>query len=112
MSKDSHFWRNATLIGLAHVAVISGLVYWNRQTKSAKTQSIVWMNGGAGDGAVSATPAGSTPRPTNAMMSTPEGTPLQTNDVEDERPVLTSAKSDIQLPTSTRRPRPTSTPKS
>jgi hypothetical protein len=50
MSKNIRFWRNVTLIGLAHVVVIYGLFRWNRENKSAKPQSIVWMNGGAGDG--------------------------------------------------------------
>src|SRR2546427_4100401 len=33
MSKDVRFWRNVTLIGLAHVAVIYGLIRWNRESK-------------------------------------------------------------------------------
>ena len=50
MSKDARFWRNVTLIGLAHVALIVGLIGC-RETKNPDAQSIVWMNGGAGDGA-------------------------------------------------------------
>ena len=109
MSKDVRFWRNVTLIGLAHVAVIYGLIRWNRESKSAKTQSIVWMNGGAGEGASSAPRGGSAPKPFKAVTSTPEPSPARTEETEDDRPVLTSAKSDIQLPTP--KPSAISTPK-
>jgi TonB family protein len=108
MSKDSRFWRNVTLIGVAHVAVIYGLVRWNRETKAANSQSILWLNGGGGDGAASATQTGFTPKKLNAATSTPEPKPPQTNESDDDRPVLTSAKSDIQLPT----PRPSASPTS
>jgi hypothetical protein len=43
MPKNVRFWRNLTLIGLAHVALIGGLVRWSRETKT-NPQSIVWMN--------------------------------------------------------------------
>src|SRR6266550_2954803 len=113
MSKDVRFWRNVTLIGLAHVAVIYGLIRWNRESKSANTQSIVWMNGGAGEGASSAPRGGSAPKPFKAVTSTPEPSPARTEETEDDRPVLTSAKSDIQLPTPkpTIKPKPRPTPK-
>jgi TonB family protein len=109
MSRDVRFWRNVTLIGLAHVAVIYGLFRWNRESKSANTQSIVWMNGGAGDGAAAAASGGSTPKPLKAVMPTPEPKPSRTEESEDDHPILTSAKSDIQLPIP--KPSPTSTPK-
>src|SRR5438552_1433842 len=109
MWKHARFWRNAALIGLAHVAVIYGLIRWNRESKSANAQSIVWMNGGAGDGGSSATRGGSAPKPFKAVTSTPEPSPAPTEQTEDDRPVLTSAKSDIQLPTP--KPSAISTPK-
>jgi TonB family protein len=112
--KHVRFWRNVTLIGLAHLAVIYGLIRWNRGSKSANNQSIVWMSGGAGDGAVSATPAAATPKPIKTSAPTPEPRPSQRDESDDDRPVLTSAKSDIQLPTptpsATATPRPTPTP--
>jgi TonB family protein len=112
--KHVRFWRNLTLIGLAHLAVIYGLIRWNRDSKSANNQSIVWMSGGAGDGAVSATPAAATPKPIKTSAPTPEPKPFQSDDSEDDSPVLTSAKSDIQLPTpklsATATPKPTPTP--
>jgi outer membrane biosynthesis protein TonB len=103
MSKDGRFWRNVTLIGVAHVAVVYSLMRWNRETKRASTQSIMWMNGGTGEGAASSTRTGSTPTPLNAVTPTPE--PSQINETNDGQPVLTSAKSEIQLPT----PRPSPT---
>jgi len=109
MSKDVRFWRNVTLIGLAHVAVIYGLLRWNRESKNANSQSIVWMNGGAGDGAAVTASGGSTPKPIKAVMPTPEPKLSRTEEAEDDQPILTSAKSDIQLPTP--KPSPTPTPK-
>jgi TonB family protein len=112
--KHVRFWRNVTLIGLAHIVVIYGLIRWNRVSKSANNQSIVWMSGGAGDGAVSPTPAAATPKPIKTSAPTPEPRPSQREESDDDRPVLTSAKSDIQLPTpkpsATATPRPTPTP--
>ena len=50
--KNLRFWTNVGLIGLAHVGVIYGLIRWSRDNKDANGQSVVWMNGGAGDGIV------------------------------------------------------------
>jgi len=105
VSKDARFWRNVTLIGLAHVAVIVGLVRWSRETTNAQTQSIVWLNGGAGDSAG----AKRAPPPKSAKASAPPAEPKQTRpeEAEEEKPILTSARSEIQL--ATPRPTPTST---
>src|ERR1700719_4148977 len=112
MAKDARFWRNVTLIGLAHVAILVGLIRWSRETKSSNRQTIVWMNGGAGDG-VAKTRSAAAPKPMKASKPPPEVRPSKTEEVEDERPVLASAKSDIQLPApaSTTTPKPTDTPK-
>ena len=109
MSKDTRFWRNVTLIGLAHVVVVVGLVRWSRETKNSKAKSIVWMNGSAGDGAVTGTKGAAPPKPLKASTPAPEPKPLKKEEPDDEQPVLTSAKSDIQLPTP--KPTPTSAPK-
>jgi TonB family protein len=112
MAKDARFWRNVTLIGLAHVAILVGLIRWSRETKSSNRQTIVWMNGGAGDG-VAKTRSAAAPKPMKASRSPPEARPSKTEEVEDEQPVLASAKNDIQLPApaSTTTPRPTESPK-
>jgi TonB family protein len=111
MPTNARFWRNVTLIGLAHVALIVGLVRWSRETKSSSAQSIVWMNGGAGDGAGIQTESVPTPKIVRATLPqakrTPE--PPKKEEAEEERPVLMSTKSEIQLPAATPKPSPRST---
>ncbi len=115
MSTGVRFWRNVTLIGLAHVAVIYGLIRWNRESKPANAQSIVWMNGGGGGGDGAATPT-ATPKPVEVASPSPELTPTPPEESEEDRSVLAAARSDIQLPaptptaTPTPRPKPSSTP--
>jgi TonB family protein len=110
MAKDARFWRNVTLIGLAHVAILVGLIRWSRETKSSSRQTIVWMNGGEGEG-VAKTRSAAAPKPMKASRPSPEARPSKREEAEDERPVLASAKSDIQLPApaSTTTPKPTET---
>ena len=112
MAKDARFWRNVTLIGLVHAAILVGLIRWNRETKSSNRQTIVWMNGGAGDG-VAKTRSAAAPKQVKASTPPPEPRPSKTKEAEDEQLVLTSAKSDIQLPTpaSTMTPKPSANPK-
>jgi TonB family protein len=116
MSKDVRFWRNVALIGVAHIVVIYGLIRWSREPKSGTSQSIVWMNGGAGDGGAAAAASVAPPRPVRVSTPPPEVTPAKTQDSEEDQPVLTSARSDIQLPppkpspTATPRPKPSPTP--
>src|ERR1700730_3992201 len=112
MAKDARFWRNVTLIGLAHAAILVGLIRWSRETRSSNRQTIVWMNGGAGDG-VAKTRSAATPKLAKASTPPPEARPSKTKEAEDEQLVLTSAKSDIQLPTpaSTITPKPSANPK-
>src|SRR3984893_6563058 len=112
MAKDARFWRNVTLIGLAHAAILVGLIRWSRETKSSNRQTIVWMNGGAGDG-VAETRSAAAPKLMKASAPPPEPRPSKTEEAEDEQPLLTSAKSDIQLPAplSTITPKPSATPK-
>ena len=112
MAKDARFWRNVTLIGLAHAAILVGLIRWSSETKSSNRQTIVWMNGGAGDG-VAKTRSAAAPKQVKASTPPPEPRPSKTKEAEDEQLVLTSAKSDIQLPTpaSTMTPKPSANPK-
>jgi TonB family protein len=112
MAKDARFWRNVTLIGLAHVAVLAGLIRWSREIKSSNRQTIVWMNGGAGDG-VAETRSAAAPKRMKASAPPPEPRPSKAEEAEDEQPLLTSAKGDIQLPAplSTITPKPSATPK-
>lgn len=114
MAKDARFWRNVSLIGLAHVVVLAGLIRWSRETKSSSRQTIFWMNGGAGDG-VAETKSAAAPKRIKASRPPPEPrrSKREETEAEDEQPLLTSAKSDIQLPApaATIAPKPLPTPK-
>ena len=103
------FWVNVGLIGAAHAVLVVALVRWSHETKDSSAQSIVWMNGGEGDGNFSEKKSAPSPKPMKASTPRMERTPQpsKNENEEDERPVLTSAKSDIQLPPL--RPSPTST---
>jgi TonB family protein len=113
MSKDARFWRNVTLIGLVHVALFIGFVRWSHESTASNTQSVVWMNGGAGDGAASQSQPKATTRPKTAKISMPRPEPEspKKEEREEEQPVLTSAKSEIQLSTPKPTPSATATPK-
>ena len=52
MPKNLRFWSNVGLIAAAHVLVIVGLIRWSRASSNTSAQSVVWLNGGAGDGVV------------------------------------------------------------
>ena len=110
MSKDARFWRNVTLIALAHIALLVGLIRWSLHAKSLSNaqrnaQSIVWIGSvenGAGETKSAA------PSPIKVLAARAEPTPLKSDEPEDEKPLLTAAKSEIQLPTP--KPAATSTP--
>jgi colicin import membrane protein len=107
MPANLRFWRNLTLIGLVHVALIVGLVRWSSEAKNANPQSVVWMSAGGGDGI--ATENKQAPPPPKAQPRVESKTePPEIEERDDDRPVLTAAKSEIQL--SATKPSPTSTP--
>jgi len=101
MPKTPRFWIYFTLIAVAHVLAMIALIHWSHQSKFAEVQSVVWMNsGGAGDGEnAAALPKASAPTPAQ----------LKKEDLAADRPILTSAKSDIDLSRSTAVP--TATPR-
>jgi len=113
MPKNWRFWCNVVLIAAVHVILITGLVRWSGRSKKTNPQGIVWINVGPGEGV--GAPANKMPPPKAAKISTPPPAPeLEAkNEAEEDQPVLTSAKSDIQLPATTPAlsPKPTSTPK-
>jgi len=110
MPRDARFWRNVTIIAVAHIAILIALVRWNRETRPANLQSIVWMSGGGTDIAAQSPP----PQTETAMESTPpaetEAPPRSKLEEQDEPPVPTLAKSDLQLPPATPSPTPLATP--
>src|SRR5947207_5933189 len=112
MAKSGRFWRNVVLIALAHVALIAGLIRWSLAAKaSSNPESIVWL-GGVGD----ITAGQENDAPPSAKRATPpaEAKPSKDNEADSDKPVVTTAKSEIELPSPTPKPTPTaaSTPKS
>jgi outer membrane biosynthesis protein TonB len=107
---DIRFWRNVTLIALAHVALIVGLIRWSVAARaSTNAESIVWL-GSAEDLAAREHEEGpSTHRESHAV----EPKPLKDDQAEEEKPLVTAAQSEIELPSPTPKPtpKPTSTPK-
>jgi outer membrane biosynthesis protein TonB len=107
MSKDSRFWRNVTLIALAHVALIAGLIRWSVEARSSSNaQSVVWL-GDVGGASTATEPMTGEPQPAKLSPS-PEPRRPKSDEAEKQEPLLTAAKSEIELPTPT--PTPTSTP--
>ena len=110
MPKNLRFWSNVTLIALAHVALVVGLIRWSRASSNASAQSVVWLNGGGGDGVV--TEKKNPPAPVKSPLPRKESKTesLKEQEPVEDRPYLASAPSDIQLPTPKPSPKPTATP--
>jgi TonB family protein len=111
MPKNLRFWTNVGLIAFAHILVIVGLIRWSRESKNASAQSVVWLNGGGGDGLV--TEKKNLPAPLRSPLPRKESKtdPLKERQPDEARPYLASAPSDIQLPTPRpSKPAPTATP--
>jgi TonB family protein len=110
MPKNLRFWSNVTLIALAHVALVVGLIRWSRASSNASAQSVVWLNGGGGDGVV--TEKKNLPVPVKSPVPRKESKTESLNEREpiEDRPYLASAPSDIQLPTPKPSPKPTAAP--
>ncbi len=97
------FWRNLTLIALAHLALIAGLIRWSLAARSApEEESLVWLSGleEAGESGINAAP------PMRISAPPPEAEPSKPDDSEKQQPSLTQAKSEIELP----KPTPMETP--
>jgi|SRR5215831_11955143 len=116
MSKDApsqrystpsgRFWRNVVLISLAHVALIAGLIRWSVAARaSPNTESIVWL-GGAGDLSAGESEKEGLPRRNQPTTAT-ESSPAEQDEAAEEKRVVTTAKSEIELPSVT--PKPTAT---
>jgi len=105
MGKNFRFWLNVAVIAAAHVVVIVGLIHWSRAEKDGSAQSIVWMNGGGGDGVV-------LPDKKLSPQKESKTDRLKEREADEDRPLLASARSEIQLPTPTATPVRTPTPRS
>src|SRR5882724_9231631 len=103
------FWGNVVLIALAHVALIAGLIRWSVAARpSSNPESIVWL-GGAGDLPTDEWEKHESPSPKQPPTST-ESSVSEQNEPADEKPVVTTAKSEIELPSATPKPTATATP--
>jgi TonB family protein len=101
MPRDARFWRNVTIIAVAHIMCVIVLVRWSRATAKPNLQSIVWMSGEvAAIDPPSRAESAIEPPPPEIPASIPE----------EKESSLQTAKSDIQLSTPTPSPVPVATP--
>src|SRR5712675_3638754 len=106
---SGRFWRNVVLIALAHVALIAGLIRWSVAARpSSNPESIVWL-GGAGD--LSADESEKHESPSAEQPPTDsESSGSEQDEPPEEKPVVTTAKSEIEILTATPKPTATATP--
>ena len=105
----ARFWTNVVLIALAHIALIMGLIRWSAAAKdSSNPESIMWL-GGAGDLSADESEKQDSPSP-KQPSSEPESARPEQDEATDKKPVVTTAKSEIELPSATPKPTPTTTP--
>ncbi len=104
MSTSPRFWRNVTLIALAHVALIAGLIRLSVAARNAPdAESLVWLSAGDLESGRSDNSVASSSK---VSMPSVESEPLKLDEEEKEQPRLTQAKSEIELP----KPTPMETP--
>jgi TonB family protein len=103
------FWRNVVLIALAHVALIAGLIRWSVAARaSSNPESILWL-GGAGDLPADESEKQESPSSKQPSPAT-ESNRSEEDEAADEKPDVTTAKSEIELPSATPKPTATATP--
>src|SRR6266581_3795952 len=106
---SGRFWRNVVLIALAHVALIAGLIRWSVAARpSSNPESIVWL-GGAGDLSADESEKHESPS-ANQSPTDSEFSGSEQDETAEEKPVVTTAKSEIEIPTATPKPTATATP--
>jgi hypothetical protein len=92
MAKDRRFWRNVTLIALAHVALIAGLIRWIVAVRaSTNAESIVWLGEDLAAGQSENEEAPSVQRDAHPIQPKP----LKDEQAEEEKPLVTAAQSEI-----------------
>ena len=109
VGRDRGFWRNVMLIALAHVMLIAGLIRWSVAARApSNPESIVWL-GGAENPSAGESEEQESQSPKRPTTDT-ESSESEQDEAADEKPVITTAKSEIELPTATPKPTPTATP--
>jgi len=109
---SSRFWRNVTLIALAHVALIAGLIRWSVAARaSTNAESIVWL--GSAEDLAAGQPENEEASSAQREAHPIQPKPLKDDQAEEEKRLVTAAQSEIELPSPTPKPtpKPTSTPK-
>jgi TonB family protein len=102
------FWRNVILIALAHIALITILIRWSVAARaSSNPESIVWL-GDAGD--LSADESEKQALQSKQPPSAAESSPSERQEAADEKSVVTTAQSEIELASATPKPTATATP--
>ena len=105
MTREMRFWRNVILVGVAHVALLTGLARWGGTTKSPKME-VMWMAAIAGAPSAALAQMPEPPEPEPSPADEPEPPPAPP--VEDlPAPVMTPVASVIPLPSSTPKASPT-----
>jgi TonB family protein len=107
---SGRFWVNVVLIALAHVALITGLIRWSVAARvPSNPESIMWL-GGAGDLSADESVKQESPTPVKQTPAATESTQMEEVEARDQKPVVTTAKSEIELPSATPKPTATATP--
>jgi TonB family protein len=106
---SGRFWGNVVLIALAHVLLIVGLIRWSVAAKaSSNPETIVWL-GGAEDLSAHESEKQGSPS-VKALPTDTESSRSEQDETIQEKPVATTATSEIELPSATPKPRATATP--
>src|SRR6266568_5132722 len=106
---SGRFWGNVVLIALAHIALIAGLIRWSVAARpSSNPESIVWL-GGQGDLPADEWEKHESPSP-KQPPAVSEFSGSEQDEPAEEKPVVTPAKSEIEIPTATPKPTATATP--
>src|SRR5437016_1285147 len=107
MSKNPRFWRNVTLIAVAHIALIAGLIRWSLAARSTPDEeSLVWLSAGDLEPGRSDNSVASSSK---ILIPSVESEPLKPDEEKKEPAPLIQAKSEIELPNPT--PMETAVPK-
>src|SRR6266403_2572838 len=106
---SGRFWVNVVLIALAHVALIAGLIRWSVAARaSSNAESIVRVDG-AGELSADESEKQESPSPKQPPTDS-EFSRSEQDEPAQEKPVVTTAKSEIEIPTATPKPTATATP--
>jgi TonB family protein len=106
---SGRFWGNVVLIALAHAALVAGLIRWSVAARaSSNPESIVWL-GGVGELSPGESEKQESPSPKQPATDF-ESRGSEQDEPAEEKPVVTTAKSEIEIPTATPKPTATATP--